>query len=250
MKYLFLFFSLLFAFIAMYIFSNFVCRRYNMLFIRKKQASRKLSLDDVINDKVLCFAIFAAFACIISGILTLWLLPACLFISYALSKRAPAWLLKHKQNELRLKCEAQLDVMADIVAMGVRAGMPFDASLQLFISRFKSPLATELKKAITRWQSGIQTRSDSFKSLASSLQSKTFARFAKTTIHAIGQGAPLADMLVQFSKEIREQRSTEIEKKVEKAPVKMFVPMGVCMLPAMLIFVMGPVVLQFIGSSA
>ncbi len=250
MKYLLIFLSLAFSFIAIFVFAKLACERYNMLLINKRHSNNKMTLEDVINDPLLCFAIFAAIACILAGLISLWLLPLCIFVAYVLSKRAPVWLKKNKQRQLRAKCEAQLDIMADILAMGVRAGLPFDSSLKLFISRFKSPLAHELNKAMLRWQSGLQTRSNSFKALADSLQSKMFARFAKTAVHAIGQGAPLADMLTQFSKEVREQRSTEIEKKVEKTPVKMFVPMGTCMLPAMLIFVMGPVVLQFIGSSA
>ena len=193
--------------------------------------------------------LFAAIACLVSAVFSLTTLPLCVLVAYLLSRKAPKWLKKRQETERRAKCEAQLDVMADIVSMGVRAGLPFDTSLKLFTSRFQSPLASELNKAMVRWQSGLQTRSDSFEALALSLNSNMFKRFTKTTIHAIAQGAPLAKMLTHFSKDVREQRNSEIEKKVEKAPIKMFIPMGTCMLPAMLIFVVGPVLLQFVSSS-
>ena len=40
-----------------------------------------------------------------------------------------------------------------------------------------------------------------------------------------------------------------MERKVARAPVKMLVPTGVCIVPAMLLLVMGPMLLQFMGSA-
>lgn len=53
-------------------------------------------------------------------------------------------------------------------------------------------------------------------------------------------------MLARFSCDVRRQRRGAIERRIAKAPVKLLVPTGTCILPAMLILVMGPVLLQFV----
>lgn len=71
-------------------------------------------------------------------------------------------------------------------------------------------------------------------------------RFSETSLQAIHHGSPLADMLGRFSADVRQQRRAAIERQIAKAPVKLLIPTGICILPAMLILVMGPVLLQFI----
>ena len=53
-------------------------------------------------------------------------------------------------------------------------------------------------------------------------------------------------MLERFSVDIRRRRRAAIERQIAKAPVKLLIPTGTCILPAMLILIMGPVLLQFV----
>lgn len=214
-----------------------------------KTKKQKARLEDILKDKYLSFALFAGIAGIISSIISLWMLPLCLLIALGFSRKAYGWLIKHRQTQMRLLCESQLDIMSDIIAMGIKAGLSFDAALKLFVTKFDSSLAQQMAKCLSYWENGALTRSESLNKFSKHLKSNDFDRFVKTSLHAITQGAPLAEMLLRFSKDIREKHCLEIEKKVEKAPIKMFIPMGACILPAMLILVGGPVLLQFLGSS-
>ena len=60
-------------------------------------------------------------------------------------------------------------------------------------------------------------------------------------------GTSLADNLGFLTVEARAIRKAKLEEQVAKAPVKMLLPVGTLILPAMLIFVMGPIMLDLMN---
>ena len=211
---------------------------------RKKQ---HLQLDDILRDRTLCLLVFSAAGFIVAYATSLLILPVLLIAAYALSRRAPAILDSREKREMRSACDEQIDVMADIVAMGVRAGLSFDAALDMYCNRFDNVLAREMKSARLQWASGIASRQTALDGLSARIGSKALRRFSETALQAIHYGSPLANTLSIFSHDIRQRRRSTIERQIEKAPIKLLVPTGACILPAMLILVMGPVLLQFIS---
>ena len=220
---------------------------YRRLLVARRSA-RHLTLDEVLSDQLLSFMLFALMAVVVSSVLSLWLLPLALAAAFVVSRNAKGYVAKQRRKELRSACDGQLDTLADIVAMGVGAGLSFDAALELYCSKFSGELSCQLSAAQVQWSSGILTRGEALNKLAEKLDSAAFARFAETSLQAISHGAPLAGLLERFAQDIRQQRKTSIEKQVEKAPVKMLIPMGLLMLPALLILVVGPAFMQFAGS--
>ena len=214
----------------------------------KRVVSKRLTLDDVVGDPRLCFMFLAAAGVVIASAVALWLVPLCVLAAFVVARRAPSMLEKRKREELRSACDGQLDLLADIVAMGVRAGLSFDAALDLYCSKFSCELSDQLASARIMWKSGMATRERALFDLSRRLDSKALRRFSETVVQAIAYGSPLADTLVSFADDLRASRLTCIEKQVAKAPVKMFLPLGTCILPAMLLLVMGPVMLQFLGT--
>ena len=212
------------------------------------ERTRKLSLDDVARDPVLSFAFFAALAFVLAAAVSFSLLPVLLLAAFVLSRRLPSMLAKRRARELREACDAQAPVLGDIVGMGVRAGLSFDAALGLYCRKFDCALAEQMRQALVSWQGGIASRERALSDTAARTGSAALRRFNDTALQAITYGSPLADMLVRFSADLRVEQHARLEQRVEKAPVKMLVPTGVCILPAMLILVTGPVVIQFAGS--
>lgn len=207
-----------------------------------------LSLDDILHDRMLCFLLFFAASLVVAHALSPWLLVPGTLLSLVLSMRAPAMLSARAKRRMRSACDEQIDVMADIMAMGVRSGLSFDASLELYCQKFDNDLSSKLEEARTQWTTGLASRQQALITLADSVGSKALRRFAETSLQSIHCGSPLAEMLNRFSRDIRRRRRCAVERQIEKAPVKMLIPTGVCILPAMLILVMGPVALQFIQS--
>lgn len=207
---------------------------------------RRLDVEDVLRDPTLSFLLFCAAGVVVSYATTPWLLVPSVVAAYVLSRRAPAMLDARRARELRSACDEQVDVMADIVAMGVRSGLSFDAALDLYCTKFDNVLAQRLRETRLEWKSGLASRKEALATLSSRVNSKALKRFSETSLQAIHHGSPLADMLGRFSADIRQRRHAAIERQVAKAPVKLLIPTGTCILPAMLILIMGPVLLQFV----
>ena len=244
MKYLLLLVACATSATATFLISLAVLDRLRLI----RRNSSRIELDDVVEDRFLMFTILACLVLVLGAAFSWALIPIGLVAAYILSGRAPGYIAVRKRKELRGACDAQLDTLADIVAMGVNAGMSFDASIDLYCSKFKGALAEQLKPARAQWESGIATRGEALCGLADKLESPALRRFAETSSQAISRGAPLAKLLNRFAQDVRRERRNNIEQQVEKAPVKMMLPMGLLMLPALLILVIGPALMQFAGS--
>lgn len=211
---------------------------------RKRQ---RIQLEDILRDRTLCFLVFVATGVVIAYATSLVLFPICIVASAIFAQRAPAILDAHQAKMTRSVCDEHIDVMADIVAMGVRAGLSFDAALDMYCEKFDNRLSREMKTARLQWASGIASRKTALEDLATRIGSRALQRFTETALQAIHYGSPLASTLSSFSSDIRQRRRNAVERQIEKAPIKLLIPTGACILPAMLILVMGPVLIQFLG---
>lgn len=221
-------------------------RRIGLLGAR--QVASRASFAQALEDPALMFATFAAVSCVAAVAFTPWILPVCLVVSAVVVKRAPAHRERRRRAYVREGCDGNLAMLCDIAAMGIDAGLSFDAAIALYCERFRNELSRRLAASHKSWTHGLSTRGDALAQLAEDVDSVAVRRFADTATRAVSRGAPLAGMLRSLAVELRQSRKTEIERKVAKAPVKMLVPTGVCILPAMLLVVMGPMLLQFMGS--
>ena len=209
---------------------------------------RRASLEDLLRNRVSCSVLFVACAGVVSCLLGAWLFVPCGALALACARRVPGRLDEAARERVRSSCDGQLDVLADIVAMGTGAGLSFDASLEMYCARFKGELSKRMHAALLSWRSGVATRKQALLAVAEALDSRAVARFAGTVTQAVEHGAPLAGMMLALADDLRRERCALVERQVAKAPVKMLIPMGTCILPALLIFIMGPLVLRFLES--
>ena len=207
-----------------------------------------LTPQQALGDPTLCFALCAAVATVLCFALSPVLVPVGVVVAAVVSRKLPKAFEEKQKARVRESCEARLDTLADIVALGAQAGLSFDAAVRLYCERFDNELSRRMRKALDQWTHGIRTREEALMRMAADLQSPPVRRFAETSVHALRHGAPLAAMLQQLAQELRRDRKTQLDRKVARAPIKMLVPTGVCILPAMLLLVMGPMMLQFLES--
>lgn len=130
--------------------------------------------------------------------------------------------------------------MVDIVRLGLLAGLSFDAALETYCVNKRGILARELDCARLSWQMGLATREDALRQVAE----RTGVRALETVAGAVGQahllGAPLADTLARQGAEMRMERRAQVEREIERAPVKLLIPTGTLILPALLLSILGP----------
>lgn len=140
--------------------------------------------------------------------------------------------------------ERGLPEMAEVVAMGLRSGMSFDRALELYCLHFDGGLARAFGEAQRRWTMGLSTREQALRGMAKGFDSSLLSRMVESTVRSLRYGSSLASALDAFAEEAREARRSRLEERIAKTPVKMMLPVGTLILPAMLMMVLGPVLLE------
>ena len=140
--------------------------------------------------------------------------------------------------------ERSLSEMLEVVALGLRSGLSFDRGLELYAQHFDSMLAHSCRLASQQWTCGLKTREEALRNLADSYASVLFSRVIENIIRSLRFGSSLAESLESSAADAREAYRTRKQEQVAKAPVKMMIPIGTLMLPAMLLLVVGPVLLE------
>ncbi len=130
--------------------------------------------------------------------------------------------------------------MLDILTLGLSAGLSFDASLELYCNRSTTELSIAFRHAMDSWRMGIATRDEALSELATELELAALKRFSDAVSQALAFGSPLAAVLEQQSQAIRDEQRSQVEEQIEKVPVKMLIPLGTLIVPAMLLAILGP----------
>lgn len=158
-----------------------------------------------------------------------------------------AYLRRRRQQRLTNRCEAELPRMLDIIAMGMQAGLSFDSSFGLYVHRFNSELAIICRERFDIWERGLISRSEGLEQLAASVNLALFDRFCRTVSRSIRYGIPMTPLIKEYAVLARKEFRNKQQELVLKAPVKMLIPTGVLILPAMMMLVIGPILLDLLG---
>ena len=143
--------------------------------------------------------------------------------------------------------ERHLPEMLDVMAMGMRSGLSFDRSLGLYVRYFPTMLAEAFDAAQRQWSHGLARRDEALRAIAKTYDSPIFGRVVESIIRSLRFGSSLSASLEALAAEARVSYRTRRQEQVAKAPIKIMVPTGTLILPAMLILVLGPVLLELMG---
>ena len=108
-----------------------------------------------------------------------------------------------------------------------------------------SPLTEEFQAVIKEIKIGA-SRAEALRNMAYRINSINMTSFTATLIAADSVGASIGPILKNLSIEIRQKRSTEIEKEGATASTKILFPMMLFIMPAVFLIVAGPIVVEFI----
>lgn len=140
----------------------------------------------------------------------------------------------------RAGCLGELPVLLDVVTLGLSAGLSFDASLELYCDRYQTELARAFSEAMLSWRIGAQGREAALWRLADELGVSALRRFASVVGEALSFGTPLAEALERQAQVIRDEQRSQVEEEIERVPVKMLIPLGTLIVPAMFLAILGP----------
>ena len=131
----------------------------------------------------------------------------------------------------------------DLLTISVEAGLAFDAALLHARRSMKGPLSDEIGRMLHEMQLGVR-RTDAMRSLSERTNVEELRSFVLAMVQADVFGVSIASVLRAQSQELRTKRRQRAEERAMKIPVKLLFPMIVCILPALLILVVGPGVIK------
>ena len=132
----------------------------------------------------------------------------------------------------------------DQLTISVEAGLGFEAALGRISASEDHALAVELGRMLQDIRLGTP-RVDALETLANRSQVDDLRTVVLNLRQAESLGVPLARSLRTLSKDMREKRRFRAEERANQLPIKMIFPLGLCILPALFIVILGPAIIRF-----
>ena len=153
-------------------------------------------------------------------------------------------------NDMRKKREKKLvralPGSVDVLSLSVEAGLEFLMAIRRLVERGSpGPLRDELATILNDIRLG-QSRSDAMKSFAKRVEIPEVSSFVSVLVQADALGASIGPVLAQQAERMRTERFQRAEKEGAKASQKILFPLVLCIFPAVLLVILGPVALTFI----
>lgn len=136
----------------------------------------------------------------------------------------------------------------DLMVVCVEAGMSLDAAAHRVAEEIRlhhKELSEELTLTNLEIRAG-KLRRDALRNLGQRTNLEDINSLASLLIQTDQLGTSIAQALRVYSDSFRTQRMQKAEEIAAKLPVKLIVPLGLCILPCILIVVVGPAVIQLI----
>lgn len=208
---------------------------------------RTFSVEDVVGAQlgagILCF--LALSPPLLAGNKDMLLLACLLF---AIGYVYPQVVVKRLAQERQAEIERALSRATDILVIATEAGLPLGRAIDLYCERFRGPLADEWAEAQRRMRLGERQR-DVIVEMVERIGVDDLRVLMMAILQAQRFGVEIAEVLREQSEGLKLRREQRIRSESLKAPTKMLFPLVFCLLPAVFIVVMGPVVIQLMSSS-
>jgi tight adherence protein C len=160
--------------------------------------------------------------------------------------------LARRQRKLQDQYATAFPDLLDLMVVCVDAGLSLEAALDR-ISRemIKKHRALGMNLLLM----GAETRAgrgtiDALGSFADRLGLDAARSFVATLRQSVELGSDVGDALVVFSEEMREKRLLRAEERANQLPVKMVLPLGICIFPVILLVILLPMGVKLLSAFA
>ncbi|WP_156119182.1 type II secretion system F family protein [Modestobacter caceresii] len=164
-----------------------------------------------------------------------------------LAHHLPEAALLGRGQERQEQIGRELPDVLDQMMIAVEAGLGFDAAFARAAATGRGALTDELVRTQYDIAAGRPRRA-AYEALATRTQAADLRRFVGAVNKAEAYGIPLADVLWVQADEMRVKRRQRAEEQAMKVPVEVTFPLMVCILPALLIIVVGPAAMGVLES--
>lgn len=211
-----------------------------------KLAALPLDSADVFGAQLLWAVFFAA-----CGIVFMLLLE--MDVSYVVTAILVAgftgWLIpivqiqnlaQERQNSIR----RDLPFSIDLISSAMTAGLDFSAAVRYYVEHSAvCPLTQEFGVTLKMLELG-NNRNDALKAMADRLCIDEFRSMVNAVVQGTEMGASISDTLRINAEEMRRVRVAAAERKAQRAPSLMMIPMALFIMPSVFIIIFVPIYLR------
>jgi tight adherence protein C len=199
------------------------------------------SVDRFLSIKLICtvlipFALLAVY--LYSGLGGKTRLAALALTGFVLWK-GPDSTLDKKVAARQLSIRRALPETMDLLVISVEAGLGFEQALDRVVQNVPGPLSQEFNRMLGEVRAG-SSRSEALRSLQQRIDLPEVNSFVMAILQADTFGVSIGRILRGQADEMRIKRRQIAQEKAMKAPVKMLLPMTLCIFPCMFLVVIGP----------
>ncbi len=156
--------------------------------------------------------------------------------------------IKSKISQRQQEVMRNMPFAVDMLALSVEAGLDFIAAMSKVNEKAKaSALTKEFEILMKEIRIGA-SRAEALRNMAWRVDLIQVSSFCATLIAADSVGASIGPILKSLSIEIRQKRSSEVEKAGATAATKILFPMLFLIVPAVFIIVGAPLALEAMGA--
>lgn len=211
--------------------------------IKRKLESAHLRLNaaEFFNLKILLIPFLLLAAYMATGKIDLFILLACLAAGYFI----PDFILVRRIAKRKAMIIRLLPETIDLLGLCIEAGLDFNTSLKWIIDKIPAnPILEEFTFLLEEIQWG-KPRNQALKDMSRRLNIPEMSSFVHTLAQSERMGTPVAEVFSMLSEDARRQRFHRGERLALKAPIKILIPLVLCILPVIAIIIAGPILLQF-----
>ena len=210
---------------------------------RLVMAGSPLSIVEFIAFKILSMVIFLIIGSIIFRGSQFSFIIAAVMVGFILPD---LWLnLKIKRRQVEIRRD--LPAVIDLLNLCVDAGMDFMLAVSRVVKDFKKcPLTDELSEVWRETRMGASRR-EALQHFGRRVNLIELSSFVRTLLQADRLGSPIGEALKIQAEELRLRRYLQGEEAALKAPIKLLFPLLFFILPAVLVIVGGPILIQFMS---
>jgi tight adherence protein C len=158
----------------------------------------------------------------------------------------PDLLLQSRGQERQKLIALELPDTLDQMMIAVEAGLGFDSAMSRAGEKGKGPLADELVRTLQDMQIG-RSRREAYEALGARTSVPDLDTFVRSVVQADIYGISISKVLRTQAGEIRLKRRQRAEEKAMQIPVKVIIPLMLCILPVLFIALLGPAILNVIS---
>jgi tight adherence protein C len=170
-------------------------------------------------------------------------LPMAVVLGASLGYVLPLAVLARLTRRRRRAVDRALPTVIDMLAVSLEAGLSFDGAVTFLVDRTNNELVVELRRCLADLWLG-RSRREALLALADRTQSEGVGQFTAAVIQADELGTGLVRTLRAQGRALRVSRRAHAEEQARKTPVKLLFPLILCIMPVLLMIIIGPAVLD------